>query len=829
MLKDKFISSLVYVGGFEDIEKHQDFMLASSGLNNVSEQVYKLESESDENPENSLQARIQAIIQSVRSLQSGIQISKDNETKPSLIFSIQSVLSFDVLLEPTSDLSQLAGQLVVIMNIRGAKLSDLVCELTRCCLLGMNDQDRQEVLRWDAFTLLKLHKLVDRIVHEYKGKDVEGSVYRGLDQLLQYSALLDMTDAKCNANTFDLFVKSFPSELVTENESKLLISGRAEQLKEKQQFEIKGSKFSESRDVTMTLKADSTLHTIIRTFENTSMEQHEFENLLSVMFHIVKGSSFDLLLSAAASNGALTSLVTKLLLFNKGCQESMGESNKVAQNRAALFDVTFLMLVHVVQCFSVSVLPPEIQDGFFPRWARLCMTEPGHVKPLEAFKQLGGEESLVDGLLQQMMQGEIRTQVIKWNLVCASLHDVMKEILLGVEMETINSETYNRLILQLCSKLCCFPLCISCFRLILQLCSKLCCFPICISSWLISSAHFGAGEDEMSRRSIISTLEKFINSPGGEDTDTRPFYSKRNTMMVNILKKMKREMGEKILPEDNAGKSGLSVWFDKVWDGIWENQVLSISSTKEIARLHTTGGTHWFVHVLVEKITSQVYSHDVQRCTEMVFSMLHIDLAGNTLSLLLYLLPSILTGVSNKDVLCYPAGRALAKLTVSCLAALLTSKPCSPYSGKRKLRMGELDDLCNNQTQPVKLRKLTASESIQVAADGSLTQEQLIHQAHVGLFTLLRGVALESTLSPKLEFVSCILEECVQVGGEESLLLLNPLSLDLVQHLIKLQPNRFSVEVILRLFDPNLPQGRRNAVSALCLHRNIRAKNVSES
>jgi len=24
-------------------------------------------------------------------------------------------------------------------------------------------------------------------------------------------------------------------------------------------------------------------------------------------------------------------------------------------------------------------------------------------------------------------------------------------------------------------------------------------------------------------------------------------------MMVNILKKMKREMGEKILPEDNAG------------------------------------------------------------------------------------------------------------------------------------------------------------------------------------------------------------------------------------------------------------------------------------
>ena len=33
----------------------------------------------------------------------------EDEAKTSLMFSIQSVLSFDVLLEPSSDLSQLAG------------------------------------------------------------------------------------------------------------------------------------------------------------------------------------------------------------------------------------------------------------------------------------------------------------------------------------------------------------------------------------------------------------------------------------------------------------------------------------------------------------------------------------------------------------------------------------------------------------------------------------------------------------------------------------------------------------------------------------------------
>jgi hypothetical protein len=44
--------------------------------------------------------------------------------------------------------------------------------------------------------------------------------------------------------------------------------------------------------------------------------------VFAVMYHIVKGSSFDLLLSAAAANGTLSALVSKLLLFNEGCKVS---------------------------------------------------------------------------------------------------------------------------------------------------------------------------------------------------------------------------------------------------------------------------------------------------------------------------------------------------------------------------------------------------------------------------------------------------------------------------------------------------------------------------
>ena len=52
--------------------------------------------------------------------------------------------------------------------------------------------------------------------------------------------------------------------------------------------EFKANVYTESRDINMIFKADSTLQTIIKTFENRTTDSNEFENLLSVMYHIVK-------------------------------------------------------------------------------------------------------------------------------------------------------------------------------------------------------------------------------------------------------------------------------------------------------------------------------------------------------------------------------------------------------------------------------------------------------------------------------------------------------------------------------------------------------------
>merc|ERR1719341_2238086 len=99
-----------------------------------------------------------------------------------------------------------------------------------------------------------------------------------------------------------------------------------------------------------------------------------------------------------------------------------------------------------------------------------------------------------------------------------------------------------------------------------------------------------------------------------------------------------------------------------LWEDTWRRGRLDIAGTKQVARLFEIGGPQWFVTVLVEKMVSQVYNEDVERATEMVFSLLHIDLVCCT----------------------------LARLTVQCLAASLAMRGSRPYSRAREGRGAEL-------------------------------------------------------------------------------------------------------------------------------------------
>lgn len=807
MTKDNFVSCLLTLAKQEDQDLQQELYQASKMASKASDQIYMFTSSTS-----NLQAEIANAVQAIRNLDPSVELSHHSGTRKSLVsltYTLHSMLAFEAVLHPTSDLNQLAGQLATIQSIKSVSLPEMICEVLHCCLLAMNEHDGFEVFKWDAFTLIKMPSLVDKLVklapikQEPKSEPgtVGGEVFKGLLKLLDYQALLDMTDARCRSDTFELVAKSMFSRsethaLITEPEYTQLIETRKFQLETRKNLDLKMDS-AVSRDVPLILKADQTIASIIQTFENRTTDQSEFENLLSIFYHIVKGhSSFDLLLSASAANENLDKLITKLLFFNEACKESVGESNKGSQSRAALFDMTFLMLVYAVQCFGSDVVLANAQPGFFVTWARECMVEPARIKPLSGFSE---QESQVDGLLQQINTGEIRTQVIKWHNVCANIHGVMREIILGVEMNAINMDKYN--------------------RLMATLGSRLCSLPVCIVSWLSSYSHYSHDQspsDGAKAVTPVNIADRFLSiTSDSEEPENLPYYTQRCSMMVNIMKRMREEFSP------GNGKrvcEALAVELGEVWDRVWAGGRLNLADTRKVAGLAETGGSVWFVEVLVGKMAGMVYNLDVDRAVEVVFSMMHVDMPACMLALVLHILPKYLASSGQEERLAHPAGSALARLTVMTLAAALRTR--GPTLGKRSARAAQLDDLCNSVSQPVKLSRLTGQDT-----EATMMQpELLLEQAHVGLFQLLAGLGVEPVVSPRTEFVCSFLEQCVLAGKEQARLLLAPAPVNLIIQLVKLQPSRFSMELILYIYDLSSSSGRKNVARILCMLRNIRAK-----
>ena len=403
----------------------------------------------------------------------------------------------------------------------------------------------------------------------------------------------------------------------------------------------------------------------------------------------------------------------------------------------------------------------------------------------------------------------------------------MKEMMTAVEVNMISSETF--------SKMC------------KQLYSKLCCLPVCVLSWLVSHSHYGLAQDR--GISPLEVMDKFvdIHVDSEMEGDGLPYFQQRSTMMVNIVRKMKQELetvGEKkaggsvdsssswLLARDTEcssaeDRSDLSLEDEmtRVWEGLWSLGRLDIAGTKSVARLYNLGGPEWFVTVLVERLVSCVYYEDVDRAGEVIFSLLHIDLAANTLALLLHVLPRCLAGEGKEPLLVHPAGRSLAKLTVDCLAASLSMKSSKPYCRSGQGRAQELASMCDGAQQPVKLRKLNSAEAVAPGlGEAGVAQEQLVEAGHRGLFRLLQGLGMEPVVTPRLEFVCHILEQAALLGSAElSRQVLAPLPPSLITQLVRLMPERFTMQTILRMFDKNSNSGRKNMSRLLCLMRNVQA------
>lgn len=169
---------------------------------------------------------------------------------------------------------------------------------------------------------------------------------------------------------------------------------------------------------------------VLKTFDTDHTKPDSVETLLAILQHVIKCESFDLWQAVSSATGKFEVLIKFLIKFNQQSQESQGESVKNSLNRAALFDMTFLMLVYVTLSFgSKVVLASAPKDSFIAKWITEFMTEKdGRVKN---FPKDVIVDANVDTLMQQLCNGDLRTQVVKWQNVCCSIHLAMREVIMA--------------------------------------------------------------------------------------------------------------------------------------------------------------------------------------------------------------------------------------------------------------------------------------------------------------------------------------------------------------------------------------------------------------
>ena len=774
------------------------------------------------------------------------------ESKPtnisSVVQTIQPLLIYEAILKPTSDLTGLANHLNIIATMHNLSFSDVVYEVIRGLLCSISQQSGLETLKIDSFVLIKLPILFEKLHQHFKGSEsgplkTPTDVYKAFDKLLKNEPLLDSMDCWCKANILQLLVQvvckcSVP--LLTETEREDILKRRQNAINNRK---IKPENFldeyvGDKRNFDNCLKAESKdiLGNMLVTVEAVDLSKPEsIENILDILCNIIDGESFNLLLASSAANGKLKGFVKAMVKLNQHSQESQGESVKNSLSRAALFDITFLMLIHIVQCFGAEVLS-DAKDTFVHSWVAEMMSDSEASKS----KCLSLPDNKVDNLLQQVFSreksGELRTQVVKWQDICSNVHLAMADVLTAKWQSSISQDKYEDIVKTLSSKLCALPCCVVAW------------FANYRMSVPLNEVTFERNLPDIAQSFVRLALES-LNS-----AQDMPYIKERVGLLTLIMNKMMVQSGLKGPLNDNTtdmvnqeariqatlnvdeATSQSANAIKEILSNLWREEIsgkgmLSIDTVWKLHHLFKAGGATWFTSVLTEELLKVVYQTSLDKYTDFLVAIFHIDIEQCTIALLLEVLPSYLQCKQRRERLADPHGTALAKLLIGCVFSALAVT--SPRSGpKRKTE---------DEAPPAKMRRLTELVEDSNDFDSSETHSNSVQQALTTFFRLLQTIICyqDSPISPVTHFAFRILEQAalrsglsqaskntsVQTHKEPIKLFFQHVFVSLVLHLVKVVPSLFtSMGIVTKLFDISSQSGRKNIGRVLCLLRNINSR-----
>uniref|UniRef100_A0A8D3BM66 Mediator of RNA polymerase II transcription subunit 24 n=1 Tax=Scophthalmus maximus TaxID=52904 RepID=A0A8D3BM66_SCOMX len=803
------------------------------------------------------------------SLVKGIPLMLSVQSEPQLHPSFPSVHAF-IMLEGTMNLTgetqPLVEQLMMIKRMQQIPAPLFVLEIWKACFTGLIESpEGTEELKWTAFTFLKIPQVLLRL-KKYpqgdKGQDFMDDVNIAFQYLLKLTPLLDKADQRCNCDCLGMLLQEC-------NKLGLLSDSNTTSLTSKREFAPR-LKTAENANIQpnpgLILRAEPTVTNILKTVDADHSKSPE--GLLGVLGHMLSGKSLDLLLAAAAATGKLKSFARKFIKLNEFPKHISGEgckfknksdnfqcwnfflhlthhvmneiltlrifpplSAKSASVRALLFDISFLMLCHVVQTYGSEVIlsdpSPSGETPFFETWLQTCMPEEGKTLNPDhpCFRPEPGKvESLVTLLNNS---SEMKLVQVKWHEICLSTPAAILEVLNAWENGVLSVEAVQ--------------------KITDNIKGKVCSMAICAVAWLVAHVRM-LGRDE--REKPQTMIRQLVTPLYGENT--LQFYNERVIIMSSIMEHMCADVFQQtaaalrppmeglepipyrnLLPAKEPIHAALSKQFQAVLRKGWaDSRALHLFES-----LLNMGGVFWFTNNLVKELLKETRQEWATRVVELLYSIFCLDTQQITLTLLGTILPDLLTDSAHWHSLADPPGKALAKLSVWCALSSYSSHHRGSFSARQRKRQREdIEDYNSlfplDDTQPSKLMRLLSSnedEPVALSSPGdrsmssSLSASQLhtvnmrdpLNRVLANLFLLISSIVGSKMAGPHTQFVQSFMEECVECleqGSRGSILQFMPFTM--VSELVKL-PALAKPRVVLAITDLTLPLGRRVAAKAI--------------
>lgn len=171
--------------------------------------------------------------------------------------------------------------------------------------------------------------------------------------MLNEDPFLDFLDTKFACNTIECLLNELPKHaLINEQHVQKIASARDSIMVSLAKIDLSNPQMS---IIKLVKRAETPLTGILKSLDGEYSKMQE--PLLGMLCQTLSGSgnSFELILSIAAVEGKLKLFVSRLIRCNESSKQVIGETDKAAQNRSALFDVSFLMLTFIVQTYGSEV------------------------------------------------------------------------------------------------------------------------------------------------------------------------------------------------------------------------------------------------------------------------------------------------------------------------------------------------------------------------------------------------------------------------------------------------------------------------------------------